>query len=250
MRSLVVANWKMHPQTFAQAKALFTATKKAVEAAPSVELIVAPPSLYLHELAASYRGKKIQFAAQNAHFDKSGAYTGEISLPQVHDAGARSVLIGHAERRAFGETNDDTRKKVTEALALKLTPILCVGEAQRNQQGEHFAFVKEQLRAGFSEVAPSALSRVVVAYEPVWAIGAVNAMEPRQMHEMAIFIRKSIVEAYGEKGHSVKILYGGAVDAENAGTMLTEGDVVGLLVGRVSTDALAFKNLLTTIQKI
>ncbi len=249
MRALVVANWKMHPQTFRQARALFEATKKAAEAASSIDIIVAPPALYLHELAITYRGKRIRFAAQHAHWDGAGAYTGEVSLAQVKDAGARLVLIGHAERREMGESNDDTRKKVAGALKAKLTPILCVGEKVRGASGEHFGFVSGQLRAGFDDVALSALARVVVAYEPVWAIGSDRAMQPRDMHEMAIFIRKTIVDQYGAGGHRVKILYGGAVDAENAPVMLEGSDVDGLLVGRVSTDASEFRQLVSAIQK-
>lgn len=250
MKSIVVANWKMNPPSAKEARKLFDATKKIAAQAPAVSIVVAPPALYLNDLARGYRGTRIQFAAQHAHESDTGAHTGEISLAQVKDSGARQALIGHAERRALGETNEDTRKKVARALALKMTPILCVGERERSATGDHLAFVKEQVRAGLSDVSASALARVIVAYEPVWAIGAVSAMEPRQMHEMTIFIRKSIVEAYGERGHGVKILYGGAVDAENAPAMLTEGDVDGLLVGRASTDAAAFKALVLAIQNI
>ncbi len=250
MKSIVVANWKMNPQTAREARALFAATKKAADSAPSVEIIVAPPLLYLHELSSRYRGKRIVFAAQNAHWDDTRAHTGEVSLRQVEDAGARFVLVGHAERRNFGESNDDTRNKVASALAQKMTPILCVGEKERGQAGEHFAFIREQLLVGLADVSSSALPRVMIAYEPVWAIGAVSSMEPRQMHEMTIFIRKTIVDSYGVRGHLMKILYGGAVDESNAGAMVRDGDVNGLLVGRVSTDAKAFKELLITIQNV
>ena len=250
MKSIVVANWKMNPLTVREARALFIATKKAADSARDVRIIVAPPSLYLYELAASYRGKRVQFAAQDARAEIEGAHTGEVSLTQVKDAGAQLVLIGHAERRANGETNEDTHRKMNEALRLKLSPVLCIGEHERTDAGEHFAFVKAQLLTAFSDVAPAAFARILIAYEPVWAIGATSAMSPRDMHEMAIFIRKTIVEAYGARGHTIKILYGGAVDAENAPHMLSDGDVDGLLVGRVSTDAKAFSTLLSAIQNI
>lgn len=249
MKSIVIANWKMNPASWREAKALFAATKKAADKAPKVGVVVAPPSLYLRELASGYRGKRLRFASQSARAENGGAHTGDISLAQIKDAGAKAAIIGHAERRAAGETNEDTQKQVATAIKASLTPILCVGEHERSQSGEHFTFVAQQLKAGFAGVSPSALGRVMVAYEPVWAIGAVAPMEPRQMHEMAIFIRKTIVENFGAGGHKVHILYGGAIDAENAAAMLQEGDVDGLLVGRASTDAKEFSALLSTIQQ-
>jgi triosephosphate isomerase len=248
MKSIVVANWKMNPATFREAEKLFAATKKAAEAAPSVSLILAPPSIYLRELATQYKGRRIQFAAQTIHPGAGGSFTGEISLAQVKDAKARYALVGHAERRALGETNEDTRLKVASALAQKMTPILCVGEQKRDGSGEHFTFVRDQLRAGFFDIAPTGVARVIVAYEPVWAIGADQPMPPREMHEMSIFIRKTIVEFRGQKGHNVSILYGGAIDEGNAAAMLQDGDVTGLLVGRASTDAEEFSRLLQVIE--
>ena len=144
----------------------------------------------------------------------------------------------------MGETNDEVRKKVDAALVAGLTPIMCIGEKERGQGAEHFTAVREQLRVGLSEDAGKKLSKIIIAYEPVWAIGATKAMEPRQMHEMSIFIRKTLVERFGEAGHSIKILYGGSVDAKNASDMMRNGDVVGLLVGRASVDIQAFSELL------
>ena len=189
MKSLVIANWKMNPATAREAKKLFEATKKAIEVAKSVSLVVAPPSIYFRELRSGYKGKRIVFAAQNARAEAGGAFTGEMSVAQYKDAGASYVIVGHAERRAMGETNEDTGKKVSAALALKMTPVLCVGETKRGAGGEHFDFVRAQLRAGFAGVDAAQAARVAVAYEPIWAIGAQAAMSPRDMHEMAIFIR-------------------------------------------------------------
>ena len=171
-------------------------------------------------------------------------------MTQAKDAGATHVIIGHAERRAIGESNEDTQKKVIAAITRSLAPILCVGEKTRSHAGEHFEFIKEQLKAGFADVPLSKIPRVTIAYEPVWAIGASTAMGPRDMHEMAIFIRKTIVGFYGEKGMAVKILYGGSVDATNAGAMLTHGDVAGLLVGRASADAASFASLVQAIKNV
>jgi triosephosphate isomerase len=250
MKSLLIANWKMNPSTYKDAKKLFEATKKAADIAKDITIVVAPPSIYLRELRASYKGKKLSFAVQNASAESSGSFTGEISIVQAKDAGAAYVIVGHAERRAMGETNDDTRKKVTAAVALSLLPILCVGETTRGQEGDHFSFIKDQLKAGFADIPVAKISRITIAYEPVWAIGGSVAMSPRDMHEMAIFIRKTVVGLYGEKGMAVKILYGGSIDEGNAAEMLLHGDVAGLLVGRASADSEKFSALVKAIKNL
>lgn len=260
MKSIIVGNWKMNPSTTREAKQLFDATKRAADGARHITVVVAPPSIFLRELKRRYKGRRILFAVQNARAEAGGAYTGEISLAQAKDAGASYVIIGHAERRGMGETNDDTRKKVAAALALKMTPILCVGEKERTQGGEHYALVKEQLRAGLADVQPSQLKQIFVVYEPLWTIGKDTAMSPRDMHEMAIFIRKSIVDlssrggsASGGKGHDaamkIKILYGGSVDSTNVAAMRTDGDVHGFLVGRASISAAQVTSLLQALEK-
>ena len=249
MKSLVVANWKMNPATAREAKKLFEATKKAIDSSSHVSFVVAPPALFFRELRSGYKGKRISFAAQNARAEDGGAFTGELSLGQYKDAGASYVIVGHAERRAMGETNDDTRKKVAGALSQKIIPILCVGETVRSANGEYFNVVKEQLRTGLADVAPGKLSSIIIAYEPVWTIGGSHAMGPRDMHEMAIFIRKTVVELKGEAGMNIKILYGGSIDDTSAGAMLRDGDVHGLLVGRASEDADRLTALLESIEE-
>jgi len=249
MKALIVANWKMNPKDFKEAKKLLEATKKTASSAKGVTIVVAPPHIFLRELAAGSRGGKVAFAAQNAHFLESGSYTGEISLPQVKDAKAGYVIVGHAERRLLGETNDDVKKKVAAIVNAHLTPIVCVGESQREPNGEHFQFIREQIDVALADTPAARMSKVVIAYEPVWAIGATKAMQPTDMREMSIFIRKTIVERYGEVGLGMTILYGGSVDATNAAAMMREGDVKGLLVGRASTDAEAFSELIKAVSK-
>lgn len=246
MKCLVIGNWKMNPPSLKEAKALFNATKRITARARNVSVVVCPPSLYLQTLSEGVRKGRLAFGVQNAHFDAGGAHTGEISMQQAADSKATHCLIGHAERREMGETNDDTRKKVAGALAVGLTPVLCVGEKEREGGAEHFNFVREQLRVGLADVDKK-LTKVVIVYEPLWTIGKTAAMQPRDMHEMSIFIKKTLVEKFGEVGHSVTILYGGSVDASNAVAMLQEGDVKGLLVGRASTNAAAFTELLEAI---
>lgn len=247
MKALVVANWKMNPATFREAKTLFEATKKAIEKSKGVSLVIAPPAIFLRELARLSHSRRILFALQNVHDQAGGAFTGEISMAEGKDAKISYCLIGHAERRAMGETNDDCRRKVAAALANKVTPILCIGETTRNNSGEHFQLIKDQLTIALMDVPPQKVGQVVIAYEPVWAIGALQAMPPRDMHEMTIFIRKSIVETHGKDGMNMKILYGGSVDDTNALAMLCEGEVAGFLVGRASLESAKFSALTSSL---
>ena len=256
---LVVANWKMNPSSLKEAKKLFEATKKAAARSRKVSVVVAPPAVFLRELHKA-RGR-LALAAQNAHFESAGHYTGELSMAQVRDAGAAYVLIGHAERRQMGETNEDTRKKIAAALRVKLFPIFCVGESKRGAGGEHFDVVRSQLRSGFGDVPLAALQRVIIVYEPLWTIGTDHTMAPRDMHEMSIFIRKCLGEMYlpapqrsaRQAGGALNsravppVLYGGSVDEKNVLPMLREGEVKGFLVGRASVDIPHMQALLETI---
>lgn len=247
MKCIIVANWKMHPATYKEAVRLFGTSQDALGKAKDVSLVVAPPSLYLRQLKEVTRNKRVAFAVQNAHYEIVGAHTGEISMKQAKDSGAAYVIIGHAERRSAGETDSDVSKKTAAALAAGIIPIVCVGERSRGVGGEYFDAVREQLRTGLRDVASKAMSRLLIAYEPVWAIGATCSMSPRDMQEMAIFIHKTIVDMIGEGGMTVKILYGGSIEAENARAMLEDGGVQGLLVGRASEHGHEIMHLLGEI---
>lgn len=246
MKSLVVANWKMYPKTALDAKRLFDAARRCVDPHKNVSLVVAPPALFLQNLTKGYRGK-ISFAAQSARAEDEGAFTGSHSLIQLREARCAHALVGHAERRAAGETDAETAQQVARALALDMTPILCVGERARSADGSHFAVVRDQLRTALIGMKPGAVKKLIIAYEPVWAIGAPAPMAPRDMHEMSIFIRKSLVTLLGEGAMEVRILYGGAVDETNVAAMMHDGDVHGLLVGRASVDAIRFAKLIHTL---
>ncbi len=247
MKSIVIANWKMNPVTMREAKKLFDATRKAAESAKNVTLIVSPPAIFLRDLRARYKGKRIAFAIQTASAEGGGAHTGDISLLQAKDAGAHYVIVGHSEQRAKGESNEAVGKVVAAALVSGLTPVLCVGERERTQSGEHFNFIKEQLRAGFADIELGKVTKVLVGYEPVWAIGGEKTMSPRDMHEMTIFIRKTIVGLKGEVGMNIKVLYGGSANETNTVPMLKVSGVEGFIVGHVSIDAPRFEALINSI---
>lgn len=239
MKTMLVANWKMNPVTLSDAYALFDATRKSAEKNKNLSVVVAPPTLFINALRTRYKGKKVQFGAQHARGEEGGSHTGDISLRQVKGIGCQYVIIGHAERRALGETDDEVRAKVSAALMLGLIPIVCIGEKTRGSHGEHFDVVRAQLKSVFMDVPTPKVNKVIVAYEPVWAIGAPAPMQPRDMHEMSIFIRKVITECYETELKVPRViptvLYGGAVDSTNVHEMQTLGEVAGFLVGRAST---------------
>lgn len=245
---MIVANWKMHPQNLAGAKVLVSATKKAVAKLTGVSVVIAPPAVFLRDIAKGPKNAKVAYAAQNMHWDAEGSHTGEISASEVKDAGATYVLIGHAERRALGETNEDTRKKVARAIEAGLKPILCVGESSRDEDGEYLQGFAEQVLTGLADVPKAKLKQVVIGYEPVWAIGAKASMSPNAMHEMSLYIRKVLMEPFGKPALQVPVLYGGSIDEGNARAMLEGGEVQGLLIGRASADPVRIAALLAAIR--
>jgi len=215
-------------------------------------IIVAPPAIFLQKLTQGKMVSSFAFAIQHAHFETGGAFTGDISLPQAKDVGATYAIVGHAERRQAGETNDDVRKKVGACLSLGIVPIICIGEKERSTSGEHFGFIKEQLHSAYTNVQQGKVAHTIVAYEPVWAIGGNSAMQPQDMHEMSIFVRKCLSEMYAPKPLTTfpKVLYGGAIDETNALPMLQRGEVNGFLVGRASTDTAKVAALMKAISKL
>ena len=243
---LMVMNWKMHPESAEDARALLLATEKTV--AKQCKTIVAPPAIFLADL--SKKVKKSIAAAQNVHWEKSGSYTGEISVPMVKDAGVTHVIIGHAERRAMGDTDEDVSKKVASAIGAGLTVVACIGENKRDANGEYLHFIERQLGAILESVPKTKRTKLIIAYEPVWAIGADKPMSSHEMHQMSVFIRKTLVAHFGNAALNSPVLYGGSIDPENMAEMLENGDVDGLLVGRagLSEDPLkAFAEVLKSI---
>lgn len=242
---LIVANWKMSPETPARAKALFSGIKKAAARAKNAQTVVCPPALYLSSMATA--GKNVAVGAQDVSYESDGTHTGEISARMLKAAGAKYVIIGHSERRARGETNGIVAKEIGAALKEKLIVILCIGERERDTHGEYFSFIESQLRESLAGIAKKDMGRLVIAYEPVWAIGekAKEADTPEGTFEISLFIRKILATIIGkEKAFAVQVLYGGSVNPNNAAVFLKRGGVQGLLVGRASLDARTFGEIL------
>lgn len=249
---LVIANWKMEPQTASDAAKLARATAKKARTLQNVRTVICPPFVFLQGLKKATDNAWCLLGAQDVFWEERGSHTGGISAFMLEDARVKYVILGHSERRALGETDEIVNKKIRTALAHGLTAILCVGEQARDTQGVYLAFVENELRQALVKVSKDALSRVVVAYEPVWAVGpkATRADTPAELFEMIIFIRKIVSKIYGtDAAHKIQVLYGGSVDDRNAEGFLAKGHADGLLVGRASLDARKFGMILEVAEK-
>jgi triosephosphate isomerase (TIM) len=231
----IAANWKMN-KTVAEAAAFVDALLPRI-AATRCDVVICPSFVALSEVVERRRGTAVRVAAQNMHEGEWGAFTGEVSAPMLVDLDVDAVVLGHSERRQFfGETDDALARKVPAALAAGLEPILCVGESeQARDDGETEAVLERQLGADLGGLEAADLERVVVAYEPIWAIGTGRTATPEQAQEASAFIR-DVLRMRGGAGDSIRILYGGSVKPGNAAELLSLPDVDGALVGGASLD--------------
>lgn len=240
---VVIGNWKMHAGRAAEARELAQAVRDGLKRPRGVEVGICPPLTALAAVAEVLAGSPLLLGAQNCHWEDTGAFTGEASPLALADAGCRLVLVGHSERRhLFRETDAEAQKKVAAALRHRLTPVLCVGEtAEERRQGLTFTVVEGQLRAGWAGLQAEEVGRCLLAYEPVWAIGTGQNATAAQAAEVHGYLRGIISElASKEVAQTVRILYGGSVKPENAGSFTEEPDVDGVLVGGASLQAAGF----------
>ncbi|NOY45124.1 MAG: triose-phosphate isomerase [Deltaproteobacteria bacterium] len=242
---LVAGNWKMH-KTVTEAVALAEAVAAGVRDLAGVEVAVAPPFTALAPVARVLTNTPVRLGAQNVHWELEGAYTGEVAAPMLAELGVHYVIVGHSERRRdFGETDDLVARKAGRVLGAGMAPIVCVGETlEQRDAGRAFEVVETQIRAGVGPLGPDALERLVVAYEPVWAIGTGRSATAEQAQEMHAHIRATL-EAIGggDAARRVRILYGGSVKPNNAAELLGQPDVDGALVGGASLQAEAFASI-------
>jgi triosephosphate isomerase len=243
-RKLIAGNWKMY-KTVAEATALVEEIKKGVAGAPG-DALVAPPFTAIAAVVAAAKGSPVAVAAQNMHFEKEGAFTGEVSAPMLVDAGVTHVILGHSERRQyFAETDDGVAKKTKAALAAGLLPISCVGETLAEREaGRTMEVAGRQMDAILAAVTADEARKVVIAYEPVWAIGTGKVATPEQAQEVHAFIRSRIAAKHGQAvADALRILYGGSVKPDNVKGLMALPDVDGALVGGASLKADSFLKL-------
>ena len=247
MRVPVIAgNWKMY-KTAAEAAAFVRAFLPLVSGVRGVEIVLAPPYLSIGTVTQLVRGTGIGVASQNVHFADEGAFTGEVSARMLKEAGATHCIIGHSERRQYsGETDDAVNRKVRATLAAGLTPILCVGETDPEREGgKTFDVVGRQVAEGLKGIPAAEAMRILVAYEPVWAIGTGKTATPAQAQEVHAFLRGRLKERWGGAADSVRILYGGSVKPDNIAALMANEDIDGALVGGASLLPESFAKIVT-----
>jgi len=247
MKIFLIGNWKMNPDTLAKAKKLFDGIEKEFKNFPEIfkkeEIVLCPPFLYLSEIRNLILKSrlKIHLGAQNCFFEEKGAFTGEVSPKMIKSLGVKYVILGHSERRRILKEKDEmVNKKVLAVLKEKLIPILCVGETEKERKsGKTFFVLKNQLNEGLKNVTQ--IKNIILAYEPVWAIGTKNPCDPESAKKVLLFLRKFLKE--------IPILYGGSVNSKNAKDYIKVG-FNGLLVGGASLDAKEFTKIAKEIFKI
>ncbi len=248
-KNIVAGNWKMN-KNLSETQNLLSGLKDNLISAPNLDIIVAPTFTNLYIATEELKESTIQVAAQNMHQSANGAYTGEISGGMLKSIGVETVILGHSERRAhFGETDDLLASKVTTALENQMTIIFCFGEELQDRKGgTHFEVVENQLKKGLFHIDTTSWKHIILAYEPVWAIGTGETASPEQAQEMHAFIRNTISQIFGaEVADAVSILYGGSVKPANAKEIFEKPDVDGGLIGGASLDAESFMAIAKSI---
>jgi triosephosphate isomerase len=241
---LIAGNWKMY-KTEEQAEEYIQALLPRVSAVDGVDVALCVPFTDLRAMVDSARGSRVEVYAQNMHQEPEGAYTGEVSAPMLRELDVRGVVLGHCERRAmFGETDRALALKVPAALAAGLAPILCVGETEEERDNDDTdRKLRQQVKDDLAGVPSERLAEVVIAYEPVWAIGTGRVATPEQAQEAMAFIRALVAGRDAQAAEQLRVLYGGSVKPENAAELLALPDVDGALVGGASLEAPSFAQI-------
>ncbi len=252
-KKIAAGNWKMNTTPVEGVELLkgMIALKNDKNVCSCVTMIVAPPFTHLSEIVKAARGSGIAVSAQNCAAEAKGAYTGEVSAQMIASLGVEYVILGHSERREYyGETSETLNKKMKQAYDNSLIPIYCVGEKlEEREAGKEFDVVRKQLTEVVYNLAPSEFEKLVIAYEPVWAIGTGKTATAEQAQDMHAFIRKVLHEKFGEAAENTSILYGGSVNAANAAELFAKKDVDGGLVGGASLKADDFVTIAKSFSK-
>lgn len=242
---IIAGNWKMY-KTVAEATEYVNEFLILVKDVENVEIVLCPPFTALGPIQGMTQGSNVRVAAQNMHFEPEGAFTGEISAPMLVEIGVDDVILGHSERREYFAENDvDLAKKVTVALGAGLRPILCVGETDDEREaGKTEEKIKSQIVGGLTSITPEQLPEIVIAYEPIWAIGTGKTATPQIAQEIIHLIREALAGQFGaEVASRVRILYGGSVKPGNIDDLMAEDDIDGALVGGASLSAADFARI-------
>jgi len=244
-RPIIAGNWKMY-KTIKEGQDLVNSLKRDLYDISGADIVVCPPYTLLSYIADMLLSSNVMLGAQDVHWRDEGAYTGEVSAKMLKDVGCQYVIIGHSERRQFfGETNETVRMKTRAALLSDLTPIVCVGESLiERESGKTFDVVKDHIQNGLSDLNKDELLKIVIAYEPVWAIGTGKTATPEQAEEVHAFIRKLLGDIWSkEAADKVRIQYGGSVKPDNIAILMAKDNIDGALVGGASLRADSFTEI-------
>ena len=242
--ALVVANWKLNPIGFSEAKNLLTELKKKLKKVNNTTIVVAPPFLFISDFSKSLKSGEIKLGAQDVFYEEIGPFTGEISVGQLVGFGVSHIIVGHSERRALGETDEQVNKKIQAIIKRRITPIVCIGEKNRDEQGAFFNDIEAQIKGLAKGLLAKDIVKVVIAYEPIWAIGTGKTATVEDVKEMQLFIVSTLTKLYDRKtAEKVTLLYGGSVKASIAKELYEQGGMSGFLVGGASLNANEFSGI-------
>lgn len=251
MKSLVIANWKMNPETEKEAKNLFDLIRSGIKDIKNVEVVICPPFVWLPILVGS-SALTFGFGSQDCFWEESGAFTGEISPQMLKNLGCQYVILGHSERRIYsGETDEMVAKKIKAALESGLEPILCIGEtAKQKKQNKTKDVLEQQLKESLNHLITQSFDRLIIAYEPIWAIGTGNPCKIKDAKEVLLFLREFLNKILGpEISKNIRIIYGGSINSQNAKDFVKKANFQGLLVGGASLNAQEFIKIVKNIDK-
>jgi len=252
MKKIIVANWKMNPQKPKEAERIFNYLLKNLKTKAKALVVVCPPFLYIEKLLnikKKSRSKAVKLGAQNCFWEEKGAYTGEVSPNMLKAFGVEYVILGHSERRfILGENSQTISRKIKQAIKAGLTPILCIGEPrEERKKGKAFQFLEKEIKSSLKGISLQEAKKVIIAYEPIWAIGTGNFCPADDALTVALFIKKVVSKKFGAKtAKSLKVLYGGSIDANNAKSYLKQEAISGLLVGSSSLKPKEFLKIIKT----
>lgn len=250
-KKIIVANWKMNPDSLASAKSIFNDLKKSLRPKKSKnkkEIVFCPPLPYFSIFQNLPKG--VFLGAQDISLKDPGAFTGEVGAKLIKNSGAGFCIIGHSERRAMGETAEIVSQKIAKAINFKLTPIVCIGEESRDKDGQFFLVLRSMIDSSLQGVTKNNASKIIIAYEPIWAVGkeSKGAIAPEVLLETSVFIRKTLCEMYGNKiGTKIPVIYGGSVDEKDAKEILEIAKVDGFIIGRASLNPKVFSKIISSL---
>lgn len=245
-QKIVIANWKMNVFSEKEAKKLVTDVKKKTSKIKNVDIVFCPNQVFLKSLSSSV-SKNYLLGVQNISSSEKGSFTGETSVMHIKPFKVSYSIIGHSERRKMGETDKQVNEKIKICLNNSVFPVVCIGEEVRDDHGEYLKYIKNQIKEAFSGISKNQVLDIIIAYEPIWAIGATKAASPEDVFEMYLWIKKCLKDVIGSLSDNIKILYGGAVDENNCQSIVKIGNIDGFLVGRSSLDANTFSSIVKSL---